>query len=38
MLVNNTGSLYDTKIDRNLISQIRTNKAIPISAGGGINS
>tara|TARA_B100000989_G_C19533104_1_gene471541 strand:- start:7594 stop:8328 length:735 start_codon:yes stop_codon:yes gene_type:complete len=38
LLINNTGSLYNTKIDSNLIKQIRSLKAIPISAGGGIKS
>jgi len=38
ILVNNTGSLYNTKIDPNLIKEIRLNKSIPISAGGGITS
>ena len=36
MLINNTGSLYNTKLDLNLIKDIRNNKALPISAGGGI--
>ena len=38
MLINNTGSLYGTKLDLNLIKEIRDKKALPISAGGGINS
>tara|TARA_B100001250_G_scaffold410474_1_gene436987 strand:+ start:5087 stop:5818 length:732 start_codon:yes stop_codon:yes gene_type:complete len=37
MLINNTGTLYNTKLDNNLIKEIRKNKAIPISTGGGIN-
>ena len=38
ILVNNTGSLYNTKLDPILIKEIRLNKSIPISAGGGITS
>ena len=38
MLINNTGSLYNTKLDRNIIEVIRNDKAIPISGGGGINT
>lgn len=36
MLINNTGSLYNTKLDNNIIQKIRDGKAIPISGGGGI--
>tara|TARA_B100000686_G_scaffold125200_2_gene132675 strand:+ start:16636 stop:17370 length:735 start_codon:yes stop_codon:yes gene_type:complete len=36
MLVNNTGSLYGTQLDSNIVKKIRDNKAIPLSAGGGI--
>ena len=38
MLINNTGSLYNTKLDLKLIREIRKKKALPISAGGGITS
>ncbi len=38
LLINNTGSLYNTKIDNDLIKKIRSLKAIPIAAGGGIKS
>tara|TARA_Y100000768_G_scaffold387998_1_gene381393 strand:+ start:609 stop:1346 length:738 start_codon:yes stop_codon:yes gene_type:complete len=38
MIINNTGSLYNTKLDGTLLSKIRKGKAIPISAGGGISS
>lgn len=37
MLINNTGSLYNTKLDKNIIKDVRVGKAIPISAGGGIS-
>ena len=37
MLINNTGSLYDTKLDNFLIKEIRKNKAFPISGGGGVS-
>lgn len=36
MIVNITGSLYGTQLEDKTIEQIRNNKAIPISAGGGI--
>ena len=38
MLINNTGSLYNTKLNKNIIKNIRAGKAIPISAGGGISN
>ena len=38
MIINNTGSLYNTKLNKELLSKIRKGKAIPISAGGGISS
>ena len=38
MIINNTGSLYNTKLNSQLLSKIRKGKAIPISAGGGISS
>ena len=38
MLINNTGSLYNTKLDLDLIKEIRKKKALPISAGGGITN
>ncbi len=38
MLINNTGTLYNTKLDLNLLKEIRKNKALPISAGGGIKN
>ena len=38
MLINNTGSLYGTHLDTNIIKKIRDQKAIPISAGGGISN
>ena len=38
ILVNNTGSLYNTKLDLKLIKKIRKNKALPITGGGGITS
>ena len=38
MIVNITGSLYGTQLDSETIKQIRQNKAIPISAGGGISN
>ena len=37
MIVNITGSLYGTRLESKTIEQIRKNKAIPISAGGGID-
>ena len=36
MLVNNTGSLYGTQLDPNIVKKIRDDKAIPLSAWGGI--
>tara|TARA_B110000240_G_C13348156_1_gene388531 strand:+ start:112 stop:798 length:687 start_codon:yes stop_codon:yes gene_type:complete len=38
LLVNNTGSLYNTQLDKDLIKSIRKNKALPITSGGGIKS
>ena len=38
MINNNTGSLYNTKLNKELLSKIRKGKAITISAGGGISS
>ena len=38
MLINNTGSLYGTQLDPNIVQKIRNGKAIPISAGGGITN
>ena len=38
MIINITGSLYGTQLDTKIVEQIRENKAIPISAGGGISS
>ena len=38
MLINNTGSLYGTQLDAEIIKKIRDGKAIPISAGGGISN
>ena len=38
VFINNTGSLYNTKLDLDLIKQIRKNKAIPITGGGGIKN
>ena len=38
MIVNITGSLYGTQLESEALRQIRKNKAIPISAGGGISS
>lgn len=38
MLINNTGSLYNTKLNTNLVKKIRHKKLIPISAGGGISN
>tara|TARA_Y100001970_G_scaffold292954_1_gene436807 strand:+ start:1340 stop:2068 length:729 start_codon:yes stop_codon:yes gene_type:complete len=37
MLINNTGSLYGTKLNPELVKKIRSNKNCPISAGGGID-
>ena len=37
-LINNTGSLFQTKIDTSLIYKIRKNKIIPIACGGGIKN
>ena len=37
-LINNTGTLYQTKIDTSLIYKIRKNKIIPIACGGGIKN
>ena len=38
MLINNTGSLYGTQLDFNIVKKIRNGKVIPISAGGGISN
>ena len=38
LIINNTGSLYNTKLDPELIKYIRKNKALPITSGGGIKS
>ena len=38
MLINNTGSLYGTQLDPNIVQKIRNGKTIPISAGGGITN
>ena len=38
MIVNNTGSLYNTRLNPILLEKIRVNKPIPISAGGGISN
>ena len=38
LIVNNTGSLYNTKLDCELLKKIRKKKALPITAGGGITS
>ena len=38
MLINNTGSLYNTQLDKSLIKSIRKDKALPITSGGGIKS
>ena len=37
-LINNTGSLYDTKLDGNIINKIRSKVSIPIAGGGGISN
>ena len=37
-LINNTGSLYNTKLDVALIREIRSIVSIPIASGGGITS
>ncbi len=37
-LINNTGSLFKTKIDPFIIKKIRKNKFLPIAVGGGIKS
>ena len=37
-LINNTGSLYNTKLEKNLIKEIRSLVSIPIACGGGITS
>ena len=36
IILNPTGSLYNSKIDQNLLREINKNFNIPISAGGGI--
>ena len=36
IILNPTGSLYNTKINQNLLREITKNFNIPISAGGGI--
>lgn len=38
ILVNNTGSLYNTKLNLEVLKSIRKNKFLPITAGGGITS
>ncbi len=38
LLINNTGSLYMTNLDPDLVKRIRNNKLVPIGAGGGIKS
>lgn len=38
MIINNTGSLYNTKLNTKLLEKIRIKKPIPISAGGGISN
>jgi len=38
MIINNTGSLYNTRLNPILLEKIRVNKPIPISAGGGISN
>ena len=38
LLINNTGSLYNTNLDPEIVKKIRKNKCVPISAGGGIKS
>lgn len=38
MIINNTGSLYNTKLNTKLLKRIRIKKPIPISAGGGISN
>ncbi len=37
-LINNTGSLYDTNLDINIVKKIRSEISIPIAGGGGIKS
>ena len=37
MIINNTGSLYNTVLDNDQLKKIRNKKIIPISAGGGIS-
>lgn len=38
ILVNNTGSLYSTKLNSEVLKGIRKNKFLPITGGGGITS
>ena len=38
ILCNNTGSLYNTQIDLNLIKKIRSAVQIPLTGGGNIRS
>ncbi len=37
-LINNTGALFQTKIDPKVIKKIRKDKFLPIAAGGGIKT
>ena len=37
-LINNTGSLYDTKLDKSVLRDVRSIVSIPIAAGGGITN
>ena len=38
IILNNTGSLFNTLLDSNILEKIRSKVSIPISAGGGISS
>ena len=38
ILINNTGSLYNTKIDLNLIKKIREEVQLPLTGGGNIKN
>ncbi len=38
LILNNTGSLFNTLLDSNILEKIRSKVSIPISAGGGISS
>tara|TARA_Y100000590_G_scaffold457061_2_gene608885 strand:- start:10946 stop:11689 length:744 start_codon:yes stop_codon:yes gene_type:complete len=37
-LINNTGTLYNTKLSRSVVQNVRSKISIPIAGGGGISS